>query len=833
MLEPLNAHTFRNLEFEKIRALLLEQAGAARGRELLLALRPEADVRVVREALAITTEGVRLLAVLGRQPYHDLPHVADLLAQARVSGLHLEPLALMAVASFIEGGTDIAYRAARVAGAPRLAGRASLVKDTTEVAAAIRRAILPSAEVADDASPRLAELRRTLVRLRSQLTTVMESYLRDRDADRLLQDKVITTRNDRFVLLVKTDHKSLLPGVIHGSSGSGQSVFVEPLPAVTLNNDIVELQDEERREVVRILTELTARVGARADDLALAVEVLGELDAAQAKALLARDMEAIESEIAEGLELDLPEARHPLLMPALLERLGEEASGRRAPVPVSLRVGQGEPVLVISGPNTGGKTVALKTLGLLALMAQSGLHVPAAAGARLPVFRRIYADIGDEQSIASSLSTFSAHLAAIVEMTRDLELPALVLLDEVGAGTDPTEGGALGVAIVDHFRRRGAMVAATTHHGLLKGYAQSTPGVTSGSFGYDPHTYEPTYRLSLGVPGRSLALEMAERLGLPASVVQDARARRDDKEAQAEALLARLEREKADLEAQRRRTGAERLEVEALLAAHRKAEKELALKKRTDLEAFARELKRRGEEAARKVEGAIRAAVKRVEEARRAVATEASLAREEAVATMRSAADEALRDTGAPEVDEMELVALPVAVGQRVRVKTLGVIGEVMALPEGGAAEVAVSGKRLRVAPRELVALSGGSGSRSAGSSTPPPRGRRAVASGGLAPATAPRLRGGGVSINARAQAPAEINLVGLRVDEALPRVDKLLDEATVTGRQQVRVVHGFGQGKLKKAVAGLLEGHPQVASFRVGGASEGGGGVTIVELKE
>ncbi|HVQ27993.1 MAG TPA: Smr/MutS family protein, partial [Vicinamibacteria bacterium] len=797
----MNAHALRNLEFEKIRTLLVQQAGSVRGRERLLALRPSVDLGAVREGLGLTTEGVRLLAALGKQPYHDLPDIADVLPRARVAGLHLEPAELMDVASFIEGGVEITYRAARVEGAPRLAARAAEVRDTTEVAAAIRRAILPSGGVADDASPRLAELRRTLLRLRSQLTTVMESYLRDQAADRLLQDKVVTTRNDRFVLLVKTDHKGLLPGVIHGSSGSGQSVFVEPLPAVSLNNDIVELQDEERREVVRILTELTSRVGARAEDLALAVLVLGDLDAAQAKALIARDMDALEPEVGEALELDLPEARHPLLMPELLARLGEDVRGRRAPVPVSLRLGYGEPVLVISGPNTGGKTVALKTLGLFALMAQSGMHVPAATGARLPVFRSVYADIGDEQSIASSLSTFSAHLAAIVEMTREMESPALVLLDEVGAGTDPTEGGALGVAIVDHFRKRGAMVAATTHHGLMKGYAQATPGVASGSFGYDPHTYEPTYRLSLGVPGRSLALEMAERLGLPASVVQDARARRDLKEAQAEDLLVKLEREKADLDVQRRRTEAERVEVESLLAAQRKAEKDLAQRKRTDLEAFARELKRRGEEAARQAEGAIKDAVKRVEEARRAVSTEAAAAREQVATAIRSAADTALSDMDAPEVEEVELRAAPLAVGLRVRVKSLGVIGEVMALPTGGPAEVAVGGKRLRVPRGELVPLVGGP--------TPPKPGR------GLASASSPRLRsgGGGIRIDARAAAPAEINLVGLTVDEALPRVDKLLDEATVTGRSQVRVIHGFGQGKLKKAVAGLLEGHPQVAS--------------------
>jgi DNA mismatch repair protein MutS2 len=626
--------------------------------------------------------------------------------------------------------------------------------------------------------------------------------------------------------VVKADHKGQLPGVIHGSSGTGQSVFVEPLPAVTLNNDIVEIQDEERREVIRILTALTGQVGERADDLATAVSVLGELDAAQAKALLARDLRAVEPEITEELELHLPEARHPLLMPALRERLGETAEGRRPPVPVSLRLGYGEPVLIISGPNTGGKTVALKTLGLFALMAQSGLHLPVAEGARLPVFKRIFADIGDEQSIAESLSTFSAHLAAIVEMTRDLQLPTLVLLDEVGAGTDPTEGGALGVAIVDHFRRRGAMVAATTHHGLMKGYAQSTPGVASASFGYDPHTYEPTFRLSLGVPGRSLALEMAERLGLPPSVVQDARTRRDDKEAQAETLLARLERERVDLEALRRRIEAERVEVEGHLAQQKKAERELLEKKRTELEAFARDLKRRGEEAARQAQEAIRAAVARVEAARRSVDTEGRKARLSAVEAIEAAQEEALRDTGASVAEEVEVPALPLAVGQRVRVRTLGLVGEVTALPARGAAEVAVGGKRLRVAPRELVALRGGERSSTAGptlgtSSRP----RLAKTEGGRP--------GGGVGLSVRTQAPAEVNLVGLTVDEALPRVDKLLDEATVAGRGQVRIIHGFGQGKLRKAVAELLSGHPQVASFRPGAAHEGGGGATVVELKE
>jgi DNA mismatch repair protein MutS2 len=584
---------------------------------------------------------------------------------------------------------------------------------------------------------------------------------------------------------------------------------VEPLPAVELNNDIVSLQDEERREVVRILQELTARVGERADEIEHLSSVLGELDAVQAMALLAGDMGAHAPEIVEGTrpEIDLVDSRHPLLMPRLAERLGIARASE--PVPVSLRLGGDEPVLVISGPNTGGKTVALKTVGLLAAMAQCGLHVPAAPGSRMSVFRRVFADIGDEQSIADNLSTFSAHLAAIVEMTRDLALPALVLLDEAGAGTDPTEGGALGVAIVEHFRRAGAMVVATTHHGLMKAYAQSTPGVACASFGYHPETYEPTFRLTPGAPGRSLALEMAERLGLPPAVVADARARRDDKEQQAEALLSRLEKERAALDHEKDEIDSLRAEAQGALARSRAAERELADRKRREVELFAKELRRRGEEAEKRAGEAIRAAVEKLEAAQRAAAAAPRL-RAETIKAIREARDEVLKD---PELDlpeEREAPQVALGVGMRVRVKALGIAGEVLSLHGPDEAEVAISGKRLRVPRGELVALQGGRPSRS---------------SLGASVAL--------VDLPSKGPVPAEINLVGLTVEEALPRLDKLLDDAFLSDRKEIRVIHGFGAGKLRKAVARMLEGHPHVSSWRMGQAGEGGGGATVVELKD
>lgn len=802
----MNGNTYRTLEFEKIRLLLLTHAGSAPGRARIEALRPFTEPAEVREALRLTAEGVRLLLRPGRQPYHDLPDLAEALAASRVLGAHLEPGALLDVASFIFGAVEIGKRVAGAEGAPALAGLAARVADCSDVALAIRRAILPSRELADDASPRLAELRRSITRLRSQLQSVLESFLRGKDAARILQDKLVTTRNDRFVLILKAEHRGQLPGIIHGSSGSGASVFVEPMPAVELNNDIVALQDDERREVQRILRELTSRVGLRAAELALAAELLGELDAVQAKALLARDMDAIEPEIAGGLELDLVDARHPLLMPRLAERLGIPRRTSQEPVPVSLRAGLGDPVLIISGPNTGGKTVALKTVGLLAMMAQSGLHIPAAQGSRLPVFRRIYADIGDDQSIAENLSTFSAHLASIVEMTRDLLAPALVLLDEAGAGTDPTEGGGLGVAIVDHFRAQGAMVVATTHHGLMKAYAQSTPGVRCASFGYDPATYAPTYRLALGVAGRSLALEMAERLGLPAAVVADARSRLSLKEAQAEAMLKELEDERARLLREAERMREERETLAAEEAALREAEQKLASRKHAEVEAFARDLRKRGEEAARKAADAIREAVQRVESSRKSAVHEGARARTEVIGKIREAQAEALHDV--PLAPEPQAKAAALAVGSRVRVKSLGVIGEVMAL-HAADVELSACGKRMRVPPSELIVIGGPQAAPKANLSAP----ARVQTSG--------------------AAAPAEINVVGLTVDEALPRVDKFLDQAAIAERHEVRVIHGFGQGKLRKAVAGLLDGHPHVAAFRLGEGREGGAGATIVELKE
>jgi DNA mismatch repair protein MutS2 len=797
-----NDHTFRALEFESVREMLRARAGSPPGRQHIDALYPHVTAEEVREALAQTSEARVVLSVVGRQPYHDLPNLETLLPAMRAEGAHLDPKGLLDLATFIAVTGDVARVVARVEGAARLTNLAGTVRDLGDVRDAILRAILPGGEIADDASPRLAELRRATARAKAQLASVMESFLHDKDSGRVLQERLIATRNERSVLVLKADFRGQIPGIVHGRSGSGASLFVEPMPAVEINNDIAALLDDERQEVLAILRGLTARVRDRLGELERTATVMARLDAWQAQALLARDMDASCPTVGQELRLDLRRARHPLLMASLSAPQHTPRRSTREVVPVSIRVEPEAPVLVISGPNTGGKTVALKTVGLLALMGQCGLHIPADEGSRLPLFESIFADIGDDQSIFADLSTFSARLAHTVEMTRALKLPALVLLDEVGSGTEPSEGGALGTAIVDHFRRRGAMVVATTHHSVMKTYAQATPGVVCGSFGYDPDTYAPNYRLSLGAPGRSLALEMAERLGLAAEILADARSRVDRREVDLDALARQLELERAALAADTRRIAEERRAAEGLRTEQQRLLDEIVERKRGEVQTFAKVLERRGIEMLRKADDAIRQAVARIEAARGAPLRVAAQARREAREALAATQDEILSD---PTLGLPPPAAPPIlAKGERVRVADLGVVGVVLALSRESA-ELDVGGKRVHVPLRSLVPL----GARPAAARVPR--------------AHAPLSKA----------LPVEINLIGMTVDEALPRVEKLLDDAILSDQTELRVIHGQGAGRLRAAVRTLLETHPQVASFRAGGPGEGGSGATVVELKD
>ena len=822
--------SLRALEFDRIAAAVRSLARTPLGAAALGDLGPQTDARAVRTALSATTEGVRFLES------HDLPLTApddldEALGGLAIEGRLLEPGQLRGLATFL-ASIDAARDAVRQAGADGFPALRTLVdgcRSFEREVAEIQATIDEQGEVVDRASPELRAIRERLRRQRQRLRNTLASFLRGRDTARYLQEQVVTERDGRFVLLVRSEHRGSIPGIVHGSSGSGASLFLEPLSTVEINNDIVALEQDETNEVRRILLGLANGLRKRGLDLRRTVSAATEIDVIQARARFSRLVDGVEPALAPDSRIELPAARHPLLIPAVRARTGQdvdrppEEPGVDGPVPVDIEIAPPTGALVVTGPNTGGKTVALKTAGLLILMAQAGLHVPAGAGTRLGVFQSVFADIGDDQSISNSLSTFSGHIAHIVEMEERLALPALVLLDEVGAGTDPTEGGALGAAIVERFRSRGALVAATTHDDLLKSYASTTDGVTCAGFGFDPETYAPTYRLAYGVPGSSLAFEIASRLGLPAAVIEDARGRRSAQEAQLAEHLARTERTlreleaaKAEVEAERGRLGAEDAR---LAAARREVEQRQAELRDRVKRGVAAEIKAARDEVDTIVAGLKARAEDLAKQAGRRSAGRPRLStgdtgglKREATAALTAVADRRGRGRGTPPAapdppprPASRAASPPPEVGKRVAVESLGMEGQVVAI-HGRRAEVEVRGKRIRVGVGDVRII-----------------------------ADAPATAGGGGTVDVRQaeELPGELNVIGCRVDEALSRVDKYIDQAIVGEQRQVRVIHGHGTGQLRRAIAGLLDGHPMVSGFDAAAPEHGGGGVTVIDLRD
>ena len=830
--------TLRALEFDRIVdvvcGLALTPLGAAR----LAGLAPATDPATVRRALAQTSEAVRFLAEHAGLPLRAPADLDATITGMAVENRPLEPRQLTGLADFLESVEQCAHnvrRAPREA-FPLLGAIAAGVASFDHEIGDIRRAIDPTGEVFDHASPELRSIRDRLRRQRTRLRGTLESYLRGRDTAKYLQDQVVTDRNGRYVLLVRTEHRSAIPGIVHGASGSGASLFLEPLSTVEINNDIVALQEQEAREVQRILLALTDAFRSRPAELQHAFEAAADLDLLQARARFSRMVDGVAPVLEPDGALDLPAARHPLLIPAVQARLAEsvEDGGVRhvresGPVPVDLRIVPPTSVLVITGPNTGGKTVALKTAGLLALMAQSGLHVPTAEGARLPVFRCVFADIGDEQSIDANLSTFSWHVTNIAGMDRALQTPALVLLDEVGAGTDPLEGGALAMAVIERFKERGAMVLATTHYDTLKSYASTTPGVVCAAFGFTPDGFEPTYRLVYGSPGRSLALEIAARLGLPDSVIATARRFQTDREAQLAEHLARMDAELHALEHDRRLLSRERTQLAEQDTRFRQREEALRRKEEQVKHRIDAQVEDRLREARREIDAVVedvkrRAATLVSQAARRSMAAQTPLSTGDTGA-VRAEARATLDGIAERVRSEVTPVAVPAAPpsptrpavrpapGDRVAVGPLGLEGTVAAVYDREA-EVNVRGKRLRAAFDDLRPLG-------------------APAGGGAGPARAAARGTVVVHVHAHESSATELNVIGCTVDEAVSRADKFLDEAMVGELRQVRLVHGHGTGQLRRGLALFLSGHPLVARFGPAPPDQGGGGATVVDLKE
>jgi DNA mismatch repair protein MutS2 len=782
----MDARSIALLEFPLVRERLAEATSFPPSRRLAESLQPSADPVIVARSLDETDQARALLAErpgVGVGAAHD---IGPWVERAARSG-RLDPAHFLEIAETLDAASRLQTALADDR-RPLLHALARELHPLPALRSTLARSFDPTGELLDTASPRLGGLRAAVRiaydRLRRRLDALVGSELGG-----ALQEPIVTLRNGRYVVPVKAEARGRVKGIVHDSSGSGQTLFIEPLVAVELGNAWREAQVAEQEEVGRILDELSALVGANAALLRETLDSLARFDFWAARAQLAAEMDGGRAETAERPEVVLLSARHPGL------------TGRV--VPIDVRLGDGYTALVVTGPNTGGKTVTLRTLGLLALMHQAGLHVPAAAGSRLPVFRDVFADIGDEQSIAQSLSTFSGHLRSITRIVEAAGWGTLVLLDELGAGTDPTEGSALAQALLDHFIRAGALVAATTHYAELKAYAHTTEGARNASVEFDLESLSPTYRLTIGLPGGSQAFAIAERLGLPAPIVADARSRLSENERAFETTLAAIrEAEGATAEALDRARAAETRAADAL----RTADEER------------RKARRERDEAVR----AARAEAERIVESLRddVRETRRSLERETVTAQVIDAAVGRAEETlerlpSEPARPEPAPAAAPRTwrVGERARSRSGGWEGRIASLQKGGRrATLEAGGMRVTVGIDDLEPATGGGGRSTGG----PPEGGGSVAA----------LRLG----RARTVA-SSLDLRGARVDEALDALGRYLDDAALAGLDRVTVIHGLGTGALRDAVREHAGGHPLVKGVRAGERGEGGDGATVLSL--
>ena len=693
------------------------------------------------------------------------------------------------------------------------------VEDFTEFLRSFRNKIQPDGTLEDHASPELARVRREIEKQRRAIQESLRGYLRRLAEGGAVQDELVTIRGERFVIPVKAEQKRRVQGVVHGTSSSGQTVFVEPLETIEQNNELVRLLEEEQAEVHRILLEMTRRIGERAGKILAAADVLGELELQFAKARFAEDYNCVAvkqdpcgdgrpARPASKASLLLHNARHPLLEHNL------KLKGATI-VPVSVELEGERRQLVITGPNTGGKTVTLKTVGLLALMAQSGMPVPADR-AELPVFDAVLADIGDYQSIEQNLSTFSAHVTNIDFISRTATGKSLVLLDELGSATDPEEGAALAVAIAGHFGRIGCMTVISTHHTSLKVYGSNTPGVVNASVGFNETTLQPTYELKIGVPGASAGINIAQRLGLNPAIIESARARLGTQARDVGQFLDRLHAELREVESQRLRLQSQQQDLEREKA-------HLAAEGRKEQQAKIREMEKKLESVLRDFEYHAREAVNAIQD--RAAAQKLSKDAERRISKLRREFREQFDSTvvaHATGADSGDPHAQPqlvkhVSEGDSVKLKSTGRPAQVVRKIDDDHFEVQVGAMKMKIARDDIAEVLAGAGAGATAAS----------------PLQAARARGISVSLNRdAASVPSEINVIGQNVDDASREVEKFVDRAFLAGLPRVRVVHGSGMGILRKALRQLLQQHPHVAAVVEPPQKEGGAGATVVELR-
>ncbi|MBO8170304.1 MAG: endonuclease MutS2 [Bacillaceae bacterium] len=779
------------LEFDKILKQLSEHASSTMGKEQVMQTRPASDIEQARIWQEETREGTIVLRLKGQVPLGGIRDIRSAVKRAAIGSM-LGPGELLDIGSTLHAGERlkkfIVSLVEEEESLPHLQRLSEQIVPLKQLQQAISRCIDEHGDILDHASPELQGIRRQIRDLESRVREKLEQFTRSSSHQKMLQENIVTIRNDRYVIPIKPEYRHVFGGIVHDQSASGATLFVEPEAVVQLNNRLREARAREEREIERILTELSGHVAEKVADIEQNIEALAAMDVLFARAFYAQKIRATEPRLNENGYVRFKKARHPLIA-------GQDV------VPIDVELGDDYQAIVITGPNTGGKTVSLKTIGLLSLMAMSGLHIPVEEGSDAAVFSSVFADIGDEQSIEQNLSTFSSHLTHIIHILKHMDQRSLVLFDELGAGTDPAEGAALAIAILDHVLASGARLVATTHYSELKAYAYNRKGVINASVEFDVETLRPTYRLLIGVPGRSNAFAIAQRLGLEPAIIETARAQISTDENRVETMIASLEQSRRKAEEEEEKMSTLRREVE-VLRQELEREREQLNRQREDY------LKKARQEAEQMVEKARSEAERIIADLRRMAQEEQAGIKEHKLIEAKKGLEEALPDSS-PSYRTQAKVSSgareKIQPGDEVKVLSLGQKGQVLADLGNGEYQVQIGIIKTNVAGADLQRLKQPKAEQTAGVT---------------------RIK------QRRQHVKMELDLRGYKVEDAINEIDKYLDDAILAGLNQVSLIHGKGTGQLRKGVHDYLRNHRHVKSFRLGGQGEGGLGATIVELK-
>lgn len=790
----MNDKSIKILEYNKIIEMLKAGAASEMTRQVISELRPMTDIYEIRHLLQQTTEAVKVIVIKGNPPMSAFYDIAPALMRARKGGALTMQQLLQISYNMRTARTMSAFLEKDLTEIPALTAIREVISVNRDLENEITRCILSEDEMADNASPELRSIRRSIVRQNEAIKAKMNHMLSSAENKTLLQDSIVTMRDGRYVIPVKQEHRSRFPGIVHDQSSTGATLFIEPQVIVNMNNELKQLFLDEKKEIDRILAELSDRVAENYHGIYNNQKLLVELDYIFAKGKLSLSYRGEEPHISEEGILDLKQARHPLL-------------DQKKAVPINASLGRSYSTLIITGPNTGGKTVTLKTAGLLSMMAASGLHIPASSESIIPVFEDIFADIGDEQSIEQSLSTFSSHMNNIVNIVDRAGPGCLVLLDELGAGTDPTEGAALAIAVLEKLRANGALIFATTHYTELKKYAISTAGVQNASMEFDVETLSPTYRLTIGIPGKSNAFEISRKLGLSESIIDKARELLEGRDIEFEDVIAALEDD-------RKRAEEERDQAIALNIAMKKQKQELEQREA--------EIKQKKSEILAKAREEAREIVREAKDTTREVQKELrELNRIDSIAERNKVFDEGrrklrnlevrYREKTVKQVNNKPVKASDLKTGNRVKVLSLDQNGEIMTLPDDkGNMTVQMGILKATVNIKDIMLID---------------EVKKQKAS--------PKQRNYSSMYQAKAMnMSTTINVRGQNLDDAVMNVDKYLDDAFMAGLKEVTVIHGRGEGILRTGLQQMMKRHKHVKAFRKGAYNEGGDGVTIVQLK-